>query len=132
MTGCPTEDELIALLDGEATINAAARTRAHLSDCARCRAVWSELEEIVNGIRAPLPALDVERAVAGVMRRIELEPRVEPLERKRRAAPALLAGSFAAAAAIAIAFSTLRTPSPDALRARFRDDVIDEIPAFFP
>jgi hypothetical protein len=93
--------------------------------------VWSELEEIVNGVRAPLPAIDVERAVAGVMRRIEREPRVEARQPQRRAAPALLAVSFAAAAGIAVVLSMVHTAPSEANRAAHEADVPSESASMF-
>ncbi len=102
MTDCPTEEALIAALDGEATVNADARTRAHLAECGRCRNAWKELEEILAGIRAPYPTVDVDRAVAGVLRRISA-PVIEPAPPRRRwRGAALVAGSILAAAGVAL------------------------------
>jgi hypothetical protein len=104
MTACPTEEELIFLLDGEATVNAAERTRAHLAGCPRCRRTWRALEEIASGLRAPLPAVDAPRLVAGVMYRIEhdLQPRPPPQLFRRRAVVAVTVVA-AIAAGIALA-----------------------------
>ncbi len=71
---------------------------------------------MLTALRAPLPEVDVERAVAGVLLRIEREPPARAQSHRRRwMRAALLAATLAAAAGIAFALS--RAPAPAA-----RDD----------
>jgi hypothetical protein len=105
---CPTEDDLIALLDGEATENRAASLRAHLQRCASCREARASLEHLRDALAAPIAGVPAEGAVERILRRIEAEPTEPaspprlPRERSRLAFALTAVGALAAAAAVAV------------------------------
>ncbi|APR85936.1 Hypothetical protein A7982_11285 [Minicystis rosea] len=99
---CPTEEELIALLDGEATERRASELRAHLGRCQACREVWASLEELRAMLAAPLIGVPLPGASERIQMRIaaELAPRVTPVRSQRRVF-AWLGAALGMAAAVA-------------------------------
>jgi hypothetical protein len=72
--GCATEDDVIALLDGEVTENRAAALRAHLGRCSVCREKWASLERLQGLLRAPSPGVPLAGASERIVARIQSEP----------------------------------------------------------
>lgn len=109
---CPTQDELIALLDGEATENRAAELRAHIQRCSSCQREWATLEGLKRALAAPVPGIPAPDAIAKLMRRIEAEERAPTPPRKpARRWPFALGGALAAAAAVAAIWLGARATS---------------------
>jgi anti-sigma factor RsiW len=100
---CPTEDDLIALLDGEATENRAADLRAHLQRCASCQATQASFERLRDAI-AELSDVPEEGTAPRLLERIQAAPAapVTPRQQRRLAYPLAVAGVLAVAAAAAI------------------------------
>jgi hypothetical protein len=67
---CLTTEELVLLVDGEATETRAAEMRAHVSACPRCRRALSELETLVDDLEKAVPAVSSADAVDALMARI--------------------------------------------------------------
>ena len=112
---CPTQDELIALLDGEATENRAAELRAHLKRCPACQRAWAALEDLTRALAAPVPGTPAPDAVAKLMRRIEAEERAPaPPQGRARRFPFALGGALAAAAAVVALWLGVRATNHDA------------------
>ena len=113
-----TVEMLSAYLDRELAPVERDAVRAHLADCERCRAEERDLRTLKGlllGVRAPEPAEDFERrlmiglreeASRPVRRRIEL-PRMRPT---------LVTQFGGLAAAFALAFVVIRTPSGETSR----------------
>lgn len=111
---CPTEDELIALLDGEATENRAAALRAHLAGCAQCQRAQAALEALTRALAAPVHRAPSPDAVAKIMRRIEVEtPTGAPAKKAARRLPWAPLGAIAAAAAVAALWIGARAMNRD-------------------
>jgi hypothetical protein len=101
---CLNGEDLLALLDGEASENQAAAERAHLAQCARCRVEWGELLTLVGDLRAPAVGESAVR-VARVMAR--LDESVDRSRPNRRPSLFLAVGiSVCAVAAAAVAVAT--------------------------
>jgi len=104
---CPSTDDLIALLDGEATENRAAEIRAHLPRCASCREAQASLAALRAALAAPLSGVPDDDAVARILQRIEAEssdpapaaPAAPARHRRALARGAALSGALAVAAA---------------------------------
>jgi hypothetical protein len=112
---CPTEDELIALLDGEATENRAAALRTHVAGCTRCQRALAALEALTRALAAPVHGTPSPDAVAKIMRRIEVEPPAHaPAKRGARRLPWAPLGALAVAAAVATLWIGTRAMSRDA------------------
>ncbi|MDI1429844.1 anti-sigma factor family protein [Polyangium sorediatum] len=112
---CSTEDEFIALLDGQATENRAAALRAHIAGCARCQKALAALEALTRALAAPVHGAPSPDAVAKIMRRIEVEPPAHaPAKRGARRLPWAPLGALAAAAAVAAFWIGARAMSHDA------------------
>lgn len=98
---CPDPQELARLLDGELTENRAARLRAHAAGCAGCAAELEAQQRLLEGLRAPLPGLPSDGALAAVMERLDAADAAAGARARRR--PGRLAwGGLAAAAAAAV------------------------------
>ncbi len=100
---CPSEDDLIALLDGEATENRAAELRAHLRGCASCQATQASLERLRDDIAA-LVDVPEEATAPRILERIQAAP-VAPMQARpsrRLVYPLAAAGVLAVAAAAAL------------------------------
>ncbi len=112
--GCPSENELALLLDGEATINAAGELRAHLVDCASCRNTWNGFERLARDLRAPTPAVEVERAVERLMLSIDAESAAPArvIHATRLPMAVVIAASLALVAGVA-ALAWNRRPAED-------------------
>jgi hypothetical protein len=95
---CPSEEELIALFDGEATENDAAELRAHLSRCAACREVSASFGEIREALSVPLPGVPAPGATERILARLQAEPLAAEPPRRLRPRVLALAGLIAAAA----------------------------------
>jgi len=99
---CPSQDELLRLVDGELTENRAAALRAHLAACPACAAEDRATRALVERLAAPVPGLPSPGAVAAVLRRAQAgEPGPAPARWRPRVLLPLLAGPLLAAAAIA-------------------------------
>ena len=101
---CPTEDDLIALLDGEATENRAAELRAHLQRCASCQAILASFERLRDAL-AELSDVPEEGTAPRVLERLQAAPPAPltpPRSKRRLAYPLAVAGVLAVAAAAAI------------------------------
>jgi hypothetical protein len=132
------DEELSALLDGELTAEREASVGEHLAGCSACRSRLVELRAVDAGLRGlpppRVPAGLEESLVARVLaedRGPERPARADDrLPRPRRAvAPALVAAVLAAAAAISVYLSILRSPrflAPEAPVAR------QELPSRIP
>jgi hypothetical protein len=94
---CPTGQEWLSLVDGEATENRAAELRAHADSCPRCAQQLAVQRQLVGDLAAPV-AVSVN-AVQRVMRR--LDKAEEPAGRFRWPFWALAAGGLATAATVA-------------------------------
>ena len=116
---CPLEDELIALLDGEATENRAADLRAHVQRCTSCRDAWTELTRLRGDIAAPVSGVAAKPSFARILARIEAEPtdRVPP-RRPHRYVLAGVAAVAMAAALIVIVPKLAIDRTPGAVAAR--------------
>ncbi|MFT3767915.1 MAG: zf-HC2 domain-containing protein [Minicystis sp.] len=99
---CATEDELIALLDGEVTENRAAALRAHLERCAACRETWASLDALRGDLAAPLAGVPLAGAAERILARIEAAPAARPARSRRRAGAWIGAALGVAAVAAAI------------------------------
>jgi hypothetical protein len=66
---CPSPQEWLSLVDGEATENRATELRTHASDCSRCAHVLEEQRQLMRDLAAPVPVS--ADAVAAVMRQLE-------------------------------------------------------------
>jgi hypothetical protein len=66
---CPSPQEWLSLVDGEATENRATELRTHASDCSRCAHALEEQRQLMRDLAAPVPMS--ADAVAAVMRQIE-------------------------------------------------------------
>jgi hypothetical protein len=104
--GCATEDDLIALLDGEVTENRAAALRAHLGRCSVCREEWASLERLQGLLRAPSPGVPLAGAAERIVARIQAEPVARssssgPGRRRWVGATAAVAAAVAALALLA-------------------------------
>ena len=114
---CPDPLELARLLDGELTENRAARLRAHAAGCSRCGAEVAAQERLLEGLRAPVPGLPSEGALAAVMGRLDAAdqaaaPAARRPDRRRWY-------DLAAAAAAAVVLVSVTT-APAAARRRLR------------
>jgi len=67
-TTCPSHQEWLSLIDGEATENRAAELRTHASDCSRCAHELEKQRHLIRDLAAPVPVS--ADAVATVMRRL--------------------------------------------------------------
>jgi hypothetical protein len=114
---CHDPEELTRLLDGELTENRAARLRAHAAACTGCAAELLARERLVDRIRAPLPGLPSEGALAAVMSRLDAADaavRAPPPPRLTRG----WMGLAAAAAALLVAVQLLPVRREDGFAAR--------------
>jgi hypothetical protein len=68
-TTCPSHQEWLSLIDGEATENRAAELRTHASDCSRCAHELEMQRQLICDLAVPVPVS--ADAVAAVMRRLE-------------------------------------------------------------
>jgi len=96
MPTCPSNQEWLSLIDGEATENRAAELRAHASDCSHCTKELELQSQLVGDLAAPVPV--AADAVSAVMRRLEKAER--PAPRLGWRGWALAGGALAAAAAV--------------------------------
>ena len=73
---CPTEDQLLLLLDGGIAPNQAEGLHAHLRGCEVCRGTMKDLEMLAEDLGAPVTGHDLEAHVSSVMRHIASAPEV--------------------------------------------------------
>ena len=97
ITTCPSHQEWLILIDGEATENRAGELRTHASGCSRCAQELELQRQLVRDLAAPVPMSS--GAVEAVMRRLENVER--PARRFGWRSWVLAGGALAAAAAIA-------------------------------
>ncbi len=93
---CPSNQEWLCLIDGEATENRAAELRAHASGCSRCAHEIELQQQLVRDLAAPVPVS--AGAAQAVMRRLE---RAEHPARRLGWRGWVLAGSALVVAAVA-------------------------------
>jgi hypothetical protein len=93
---CPSSDEIIGFVDGEASINAGKALALHLDSCSRCRGSAERVRGLAQQIgRAVGPGRPDPAFVAEVLARTAVEPAPRPL-----LGLALLGGALAAALAL--------------------------------
>ncbi len=73
---CPSNQEWLSLVDGEATENRAAELRAHADGCSRCARELEMQRQLVRDLAAPVPVS--ADAVQSVMRKLEHAERPAP------------------------------------------------------
>jgi hypothetical protein len=106
-TPCPSNQEWLSLLDGEATENRAIELRAHAEACPRCAPELALQRQLLCDLAAPVPVS--ADAIQSVMR--SLEQVEQPEHRSPWRVWALAAGALAVVVAvIVIAPSTGRDP----------------------
>ena len=115
---CPSPEELARLLDGELTENRAARLRTHVATCTGCAAELRAHQLLLDRIRAPLPGIPSEGALAAVMGRLDAADTAAPVE--RRPVPRAWMG-LAAAAVLLVALVTIPGRRQDGFAARGAD-----------
>lgn len=92
----------------------------HLGWCADCQAEWALVAPLARAAHArPAPVIDADRLAATVGARLQSRPRVLPFVR-RAVGPRWLrpVAGLAAAAAVVLAFATVRPELPDGDVAR--------------
>ena len=109
---CPSNQEWLSLIDGEATENRAAELRAHASGCSRCAQELELQSQLVRDLAAPVPVS--ANAVSAVMRRLEKAER--PAPRFGWRGWAFAGGALAAAAVVTL----LIVPATGIDRGTFR------------
>jgi anti-sigma factor RsiW len=123
---CPPEDDLIALLDGEATENRAADLRAHLQRCASCQATLASFERLRDAV-AELSDVPEEATALRILEHIQAAP-AAPATRsrppRRLAYPLAVAGVLAVAAAAAIWPRLSGDPGTFAARGRGHEGAV--------
>lgn len=97
----PTDDELLRFVDADLSPEQMERIDEHLASCGVCAARAAALRELIEDVRAPMPADDFDAGahVAGVMSRLET---AAELPKARRASRWI--GALAAAAGLALYF----------------------------
>lgn len=95
----PSDDELLRFVDADLSPEQLERIEEHLAGCAVCASRAAALRELVDDVRAPVSAkeLDVGAHVASVLSRLDA-----PAEAPKRPRMAPWAGGLAAAAALAL------------------------------
>ena len=93
-TTCPSHQEWLSFIDGEATENRATELRAHASGCSRCAHELEMQRQLVRDLAAPVPVS--ADGVQSVMRRLENVER--PARRFGWRGWAFAGGALAAAA----------------------------------
>jgi Putative zinc-finger len=103
---CPSPQDLLRLLDGEATQNESAKLRAHLEGCASCRRHSDELARLIGDIAAPIaPAAGVDERVESLLRAVEAGV---PPPRWQRQRPVAAWGGLVSVAAAAVLLMIVR------------------------
>jgi|HubBroStandDraft_1064217.scaffolds.fasta_scaffold17456_3 putative zinc finger protein len=120
MMPCPTDEDLVRLVDGALSIEQTERLKAHVAQCSRCREREGALRALIEDVKAPVPTrVDIHSHVLAVMARLD--------DRNRRpAAPEVrrmwaYAGVTAVAACVLLSTAYLRRrpePAADTWQAR--------------
>jgi hypothetical protein len=99
----PTDDELLRFVDADLSPEQMERIEEHLASCAVCAARAAALRELIEDVRAPIPAedLDVGEHVASVMNRLDA-----PAEAPKVRRVSGWIGALAAAAGLALYFGS--------------------------
>jgi Putative zinc-finger len=75
MTPCPTDEEMVRLVDGDLAAETVERLRRHLAECSRCFDNEARLLALVADLRAPVAAtFDLRAHTRAVMARLDQEP----------------------------------------------------------
>jgi hypothetical protein len=106
---CPTEEEMIQLLDGELSQNSARVLEQHLGGCPGCHALRGELERMVGRL-APAPDEFDEPALRqAILTRLSREATASPAQPwwQRLLRPVVLVPVLAAAGALLLAIQVI-------------------------